>query len=140
MALQMYHNGEFDEAHALIDLMLLADSTASVETSLKALKTRWSWGSERRVRHFLESVSTLGIASVEITPNKGTRIRINTEFSVNKKTTKNSKTTSVSTSVSTFEESYKEDSRPKASAYQPSSVSKNKNIVFDDSDLGDEYV
>lgn len=77
----LYFSEPFTKWQAWIDLCMLADSEGSVRTSLKALKNRWLWGSDHKVRDFLGSVEGSGKGSVFYTPNKGTLIRLNTGFS-----------------------------------------------------------
>lgn len=80
MTCPLYTDSPFDEWHAWIDLCLLADDTGTIKTSLKALKNRWKWKSEHRVRDYLGTVSGTGLGTVFSTPRKGTLIRINPDY------------------------------------------------------------
>lgn len=138
----IHPNQPFDEFHAWIDLCLMADSDASVKTSLKALKIRWFWGSDRKVKHFLASVEALGYASVTFTPNKGTLIRINKGNSVKDKTAKKQQKASVDASVDAFEEVLlKEvgDATSLESRRTPYNLKKNKSFSELNEELDDEY-
>lgn len=87
-----------------MDLCMMADSEGTVRTSLEALKIRWFWGSTHKVRDYLDTVQGTGMGTVIKTPNKGTLIRLNTDFLVNKKGKKNNKKGTVSGTVSGTEE------------------------------------
>jgi len=54
---EFYQNGKpFDEFHAWIDLLLMADSSANLQISANALKQRWNWSSRFKVRAYLDSL------------------------------------------------------------------------------------
>lgn len=105
----LYSEEPFDKWHAWIDLCMMADSDGAVKTSMKALKTRWFWGSENKVRNFLGAVERAGMGAVIKIPNKGTLIRINTDNSETKKNHQNGKNGAVKGAVNAFEEVLKEE-------------------------------
>ena len=100
----LYFAEPFTKWQAWIDLCLMADSEGSVRTSLKALKIRWFWGSDHKVRDFLGSVEESGKGSVSYIPNKGTLIRLNTGDSAKNNAKKNRKKESVKGSDKGIEE------------------------------------
>jgi len=50
---RLYFKEPFDKWHAWQDLLILADERGELKTSMKRLKIRWNWGSEKRVRTYL---------------------------------------------------------------------------------------
>ena len=80
--LYKFEGKPFDMWHAWIDLCMIAEDEETVKTSLEALKTRWFWGSTKKVRKYLETVRETGLATVTFIPKKGTEIRINKGFFV----------------------------------------------------------
>lgn len=100
----LYFSEPFTKWQAWIDLCLMADSEGSVRTSIKALKTRWLWGSDHKVRDFLGSVEESGQGSVFYIPNKGTLIRLNTDNSATLRQPKKRQKGSVKGAVNEFEE------------------------------------
>lgn len=49
----LYFEEPFDKWHAWQDLIILADEKGELKTSMKRLKIRWKWTSEKRVRAYL---------------------------------------------------------------------------------------
>ena len=71
----LYFEEPFDKWHAWQDLLLLADYSGTVKTSLRRLKTRWNWTSVRQVVKHLETLSETGQITINGTPS-GTVITI----------------------------------------------------------------
>ncbi len=71
----LYFSEPFDKWHAWQDLLLLADQSGTVKTSLRWLKKRWNWTSVRQVVKHLETLSGTGQIAVSGTPS-GTVITI----------------------------------------------------------------
>lgn len=141
MANPLYFEEPFTKWQAWIDLCMMADSEGSVRTSLKALKIRWFWGSDHKVRDFLGSVVESGKGSVSFIPNKGTLIRLNTGFLGDKKKPSKSKKESVKESVKGIEEVLPKEVGGATSSESRRTPNKiNKNIYADlVGDLEDEY-
>lgn len=57
---RIYFEEPFDKTHAWIDMILVADSDGTINTSIKQLANRWKW-SEGKVRRFLERLSEDGM-------------------------------------------------------------------------------
>jgi len=49
----LYMKEPFDKWHAWQDLLLLADEKGELKTSVKRLRIRWKWTSDKRVRAYL---------------------------------------------------------------------------------------
>lgn len=49
----LYFKQPFDKWHAWQDLLILVDEKGKLKTSMKWLKTRWNWKSEKQVRAYL---------------------------------------------------------------------------------------
>lgn len=49
----LYFKEPFDKWHAWQDLLLLADDKGKLKTSVKRLRIRWNWKSDKRVRAYL---------------------------------------------------------------------------------------
>lgn len=49
----LYFKEPFDKWHAWQDLLLMADEKGELKTSVKRLKIRWNWSSDKRVRAYL---------------------------------------------------------------------------------------
>lgn len=136
----LYSEEPFDKWHAWMDLCMMADSEGSVRTSLKALKIRWFWGSDHKVRDFLGSVEESGKGSVYYIPNKGTLIRLNTGNSAKSNSKKKRGQGSVKGSVQGFEEVLPKEVVGRTSLeISPPTNNKIKNISQLEEELGDEY-
>lgn len=140
-----YFEEPFTKWQAWIDLCMMADSEETVKTSLKALKNRWLWGSTKKVRNYLETVSETGLATVKFTPNKGTLIRINTGNPTIRRSGKNGKKETVKETVSEIEELLPKEVVGGASlgTTPPNNNKKNtsygKTLEELQAELGDEY-
>lgn len=137
----LYTEEPFDKWHAWMDLCLLADSNGAVKTSIKALKNRWSWGSENKVRNLLGAVERAGLGAVTSVPNKGTLIRLNIGVSGTSKKAKKKQNGAVNGAVQGFEEltSVKEVG-DRTSLISPAPDNHNKNnMQYLEDELGDEY-
>lgn len=66
---EFYFSEPFDKWHAWQDLMLLADDSGTVKTSLRRLKIRWNWSSVRQVVKHLETLSETGQITINGTPS-----------------------------------------------------------------------
>ncbi len=66
---EFYFSDPFDKWHAWQDLMILADDSGTVKTSLRWLKKRWNWKSVRQVVKHLETLSGTGQITVNGTPS-----------------------------------------------------------------------
>lgn len=84
----LYSEEPFDKWHAWMDLCMMADDKGEIKTSLKVLQNRWFWKSDHKVRAFLGALKGADLVEVKGVRNKGTLIRINTDFSVISKTRK----------------------------------------------------
>lgn len=49
----LYAKEPFDKWHAWQDLLILADEKGELKTSVKRLRIRWNWKSDKRVRAYL---------------------------------------------------------------------------------------
>lgn len=136
----LYFAEPFTRWQAWVDLQMLADEEGAVKTSIKALKNRWLWGSETKVRNYLRAVQEAGKGAVTSTPNKGTLIRLNTGFSDSKGKRKYRKKEADKEAVRKFEEvtSIKEVG-DRTSLTSASPNNHNKNIAELEDSLGDEY-
>ena len=72
---EFYFSEPFDKWHAWQDLMLLADDSGTVKTSLRWLKKRWNWSSVRQVVKHLETLSETGQITISGT-HSGTVITL----------------------------------------------------------------
>lgn len=72
---EFYFSDPFDKWHAWQDLLILADDSGTVKTSLRRLKTRWNWSSVRQIVKHLETLSETGQITISGTPS-GTVITI----------------------------------------------------------------
>jgi len=133
----LYFSEPFTKWQAWIDLCMMADSEGSVRTSLKALKIRWFWGSDHKVRDFLGSVEESGKGSVYYTPNKGTLIRLNTGDSANSGSKKKRGKGSVKGSVQGIEEVLPKEVVGVTSLEISHPTNNNKEIITEEPD--DEY-
>ncbi len=50
---KLYFKEPFDKWHAWQDLLILADEKGKLKTSVKRLRIRWNWKSDKRVRAYL---------------------------------------------------------------------------------------
>lgn len=135
----LYSEEPFDKWHAWMDLCMMADSEGSVRTSLKALRIRWFWGSDHKVRDFLGSVEESGKGSVHYIPNKGTLIRLNTEDSAKSNSKKKRSQGSVKGSDKGIEELLPKEVGRASLKVSPPTSENNKKITELEEDLGDEY-
>ena len=137
----LYRDEPFTKWQAWIDLCMMADDKGAVKTSIKALKIRWLWGSETKVRNYLKAVKESGKGAVISTPNKGTLIRINTDFFANPKKYKNKKKEADKEAGKKFEEvtSFKEVGRASFEVSPPTSENKKKYSELMKEILDDEY-
>lgn len=85
---EFYFSDPFDKWHAWQDLLILADDSGTVKTSLRRLKTRWNWSSVRQIVKHLETLSETGQITISGTPS-GTVITIVNWEKYQRKKTKN---------------------------------------------------
>lgn len=85
---ELYFSEPFDKWHAWQDLMILADDSGTVKTSLRRLKTRWNWSSVRQVVKHLETLSETGQIAINGTPS-GTVITLTNWEKYQRKSKKN---------------------------------------------------
>ena len=133
----LYREEPFTKWQAWVDLCMMADDQGAVKTSIKALKIRWLWGSETKVRNYLKAVEEAGKGAVISTPNRGTLIRLNTGFSGNQRIHQKKRKKADKEADKKFEEvtSIKEVGRASLEVSPP--TSEEKEIIMEESD--DEY-
>lgn len=85
---EFYFSDPFDKWHAWQDLLIMADDSGTVKTSLRRLKTRWNWSSVRQIVKHLETLSETGQITISGTPS-GTVITIVNWEKYQRKKTKN---------------------------------------------------
>ena len=130
----LYDAEPFDKWHAWADLLMMADSEGTVRTSLEALKNQWLWGSRHKVRDFLETLEGTGMGTVKTTKNKGTLIRINTDFLAKNNKPKNKASGTVEGTVSGHEELL-----PKEVGRGSSEITPPNNTIKEREGADDEY-
>lgn len=135
MTKSIYFEGPFDKWHAFTDLCLMADEKGTVETSLKALKNRWSWTSIKKVRNYLGTISELDLVTVKGIPKKGMEIHINQGVQGSAKTKKGTdKGTDKGTISADKEVLYKEVEGTKSPSNSTSTLEEYRKMMeeFDD--------